>query len=63
MTSIKSDSPVIRETGAAYRGRPLIVELHPGYLTLREKGRRDIVSIDYATAYELGWKMKARNES
>lgn len=37
--------PVRRETAATTTGRSLIVELHPGYMTLREKGRRFKVSV------------------
>jgi hypothetical protein len=39
-----------------------VVELHPGYLVMKEKGRRDAVSVDYETIYELGWKIKHREE-
>jgi hypothetical protein len=61
VTQIKTESPVRRETAACYRGRNLIVELHPGYLTVRE-ARRQPVSVDYAAVYELGLKMLARAE-
>lgn len=52
--------PVRRETSTVYRGRPLIVELHGGYMTLREKGTRRAVTIDYRTALEVGYKLLAR---
>jgi hypothetical protein len=52
--------PVRRETAVQYRGRPLIAELHAGFIHLREKGRRAGVSVDFRTVYELGWKMIAR---
>jgi hypothetical protein len=48
------------ETAALVRGRPLMIELHAGYFTLREKGRRQVVSIDYAAALDLGYKLLAR---
>ena len=54
--------PVRRETAACYRGRPLIVELHPGYLVLREKGTRRAVTVDYKTALEVGYKLLARQQ-
>lgn len=60
MTMIRTDAPVRRETAARYRGRPLIVECHSGYVTLREKGRRRAVSVDWLAVYDLGWKMAAR---
>jgi hypothetical protein len=37
-----------------------MVELHPGYLTLRRKGTRQAVTVDYAAIYDLGWKIIAR---
>ena len=45
------------------RGRPLVVELNPGYLILKKKGRRDAVSLDYEAIYELGWKIRHRAEN
>jgi hypothetical protein len=54
MTVIKQ-SPVKRETAASIRdgGRtlPIMVELHPGYMVLRQKGRRTRLPIDYRTVY------------
>lgn len=52
--------PVRRETATVYRGRALMVELHPGYVVLREKGRRTSVTVDWRTVYETGWKILAR---
>ena len=49
-----------RETATVYRGRPLIVQLRPGYLILREKGRRSGVTLDYRAALDLGFKLLAR---
>lgn len=60
MTQISPQTPLRRETSVYYRGRPLIVELHPGYLTLREKGRREAVAVDYRAILDLGYKIKAR---
>jgi hypothetical protein len=56
-TALKTDKPVTRETAAVYRGRPLIVELHPGFLVLRQKGLAERVTVDYIAALELGYKM------
>src|SRR5215471_16177509 len=47
MTTLKPGAPVRRETAVYYRRRPLLVELHPGYLTLREKGKRFTLAVDY----------------
>lgn len=52
--------PVRRETAVIYRGRPLIAELHSGFILLREKGRRVGVSVDLRSVYELGWKQLAK---
>ncbi len=60
MTTI--DRPVRRETASTYRGRPLVIELHPGYLEIRPKGKRTRVAIPYDAVLELGWKMIARAE-
>lgn len=63
MTRISPSSPVRRETAAEYRGRTLVIELHPGYLTVGEKRKKTRVSVDYRTVYELGWKLVARAEA
>ena len=55
--------PVKRETATVYRGRPLIAEMHAGYVVLREKGRRAGVSVDWHTIYDLGWKLLARQKA
>lgn len=52
--------PMRRETGAFYRGRPLIVVAHPLYIEIYEKARRDVLSVDYATIYELALKLRWR---
>lgn len=62
MTKLEAGKTVKRETAAVYRGRPLLVELHPGHVTLREKGRRSKVDIDYRTILETGYKMLWRAE-
>lgn len=61
-TPLHSGKPVRRETAVVYRGRPLIVEIHPGYLKLREKGRRTSVSLDYRTALEVAYKILWKQE-
>jgi hypothetical protein len=54
--------PVRRETAVIYRGRPLCVTAHPRYLEIREKGRRDILSVDYATIYEVALRLRWRKQ-
>ena len=60
MTKIASDSPVKRETATLYRGKPLVVELHAGYMTVSRKRERLSVAIDYAAVYETAMKIAAR---
>jgi hypothetical protein len=56
MTQIKQ-RPLKRETATSIRdgGKllPIIVELHPGYLVLRQKGRRRGLVLDYSSAYVM----------
>lgn len=54
--------PLRRETDALYRGRALVVRLHPRYLEISEKGRRDSVTLHYEAAYECALKLKARRD-
>jgi hypothetical protein len=49
------------ETSAEYRGRALVVELTPHYVILREKGRRETVSVPWLAVHELGMKLEARS--
>ena len=64
MTILSNNHPVTRETSIPYRGRPLIVRLRPRYLEIHEKGRRDVLSVDYEALYEfalkLRWKQRQR---
>ena len=59
-TTLKADKPITRETAVVYRGRPLLVELRPAYLVLREKGRRFRLDIDYRTILDTAYKMLHR---
>ncbi len=51
---------VRRETAVYYRNRALVVELHPGHLSLREKGRRFSLDVDYRAILDLAYKQLAR---
>lgn len=57
----KAIKPVKRETFSTIRERgktrPLLVELHSTYLTIRPKGRR----YSYAVTYDQVWMIGARN--
>lgn len=52
--------PVIRETSARDRGRPIVVELHTHELVFREKGRRRRVALPILAALHLAYKLAAR---
>lgn len=62
MTIQTDDRPTRRETASYYRGRALMVQLRGRYLEIREKGRRDVVSVEYGAIYELGLKIRWRRE-
>lgn len=53
-------SPVRRETSTLVRRRPLIVELTAHAAIIREKGRRDRITVPWDVAYEIGLKLRAR---
>ena len=53
-------SPVRRETSTLYRRRALIVELTAHAAIIREKGRRDRVTVPWDAVYDLGLKLRAR---
>lgn len=43
--------PVVRVTNASYGGRAIVVGIHAGHLTLREKGRKTEYTLDIGAAY------------
>jgi hypothetical protein len=43
VTKIATDTPVKRETATLYRGKPLVVELHAGFMTISRKRERSSV--------------------
>jgi hypothetical protein len=52
--------PVIRETSARDRGRPIVVELNAHELVFREKGRRRRIALPIMAALHLAYKLAAR---
>lgn len=54
------NSPVRRETSTLVRRRALIVELTAHAAIIREKGRRDRVTVPWDAVYDLGLKLRAR---
>lgn len=58
-TKLTHDKPVARETAAEYRGKPLLVELHSGYLTIRQKRGQDSYMVAYGDLYEYAQRVAA----
>ena len=57
MTKIRPDSPVVRETDVYERTEALIVSLKPRCLTIRLKGRRETLSVDYGAILDLARRL------
>lgn len=57
-----SEDCVVRETSVIYRGSTLIVELHPSFLVLRRKGKRERWVLDYEVGHECAQKVWAREQ-
>ena len=57
MTKLRPDTPLVRETDVFERTAALIVSLYPRYLTIRLKGQRDTVKVDYREILDLGRKI------
>jgi len=60
MTIVQAGKPLVRETSTKYRGHPLIIEVHAGYILYREKGKQSGFIIDHAAAYETAQKIAFR---
>lgn len=50
----KATKPVRRETFSCFRGRPLVIEIHPTFVTIREKGRRSHYSVTFDQIFNIG---------
>lgn len=50
---------LVRETAVSDRGRPLMIELHPGYVVFRLKGTRQRYSIDWEALYRFAQSREA----
>lgn len=53
---------IVRETGVTERGKPLVVELHPGGLIVRLKGTRHRWPISYESILWLAVKVAAESQ-
>lgn len=60
MTTIKSDRILRRETATKVRQRPIIVELHPSFIQIYEKGKRVRFSAPYDVVYDLARRVASR---
>jgi hypothetical protein len=60
MTTIAK--PVRRERAVLIRRRPLVVELHPRFVALREKGMRQRFTVGYDAIFDLARKPAARDD-
>lgn len=58
----KIERPLLRETAALERGRPLLIELHPGFLVLRPKGTRQRWSISYDAVFWTAVKAAVKEQ-
>ncbi len=59
MTRLSGDARVVRETGAALKSRPLVVEIRAPILRIRLKGARWAYEVDYESIFQLGAKKAA----
>ena len=60
MTAIIKRKTILRaETSASFRGRPLLIELRPYAVFIREKGRRKGFEVDWESIFSLGAKKAA----
>jgi hypothetical protein len=62
MTRLSPTAPLRRQTDALERHEPLVVELFPRYMRIREKGSKTGYNLDYAAAYDLARKLAARKD-
>jgi hypothetical protein len=51
--------PVIRESFASYRGKPIIVTIERSWIGLRLKGTRKTFQLDVEAAYQRACKIEA----
>ena len=60
MTKLRPGAPLVRETDVFERTNALIVSLEPRNLTIRLKGRREALSVDYGAILDLARKIAYR---
>jgi hypothetical protein len=60
MTKLQPNKPLVRETAVFERTNPLVVELHPRTLEIREKGKHAGYVVSYDVIYDLARKLEAQ---
>jgi hypothetical protein len=60
MTKLRPDSPLVRETDVFERSDALVVSLYPKYLSIRLKGGREALNVDYGAILDLARKIAYR---
>ena len=60
MTKLAGRPPVVRETDVFERSDALIIALHPRHLSIRLKGHREALNVDYEAVLDLGRKLAYR---
>jgi len=60
MTKLHPSFPLVRETDVFERTDALIVSLHPRHVSIRLKGHREEVEVDYEAILDLGRKLAFR---
>jgi hypothetical protein len=59
---IRISRTIVRETAATERGRPLLIELHPGFLAIRLKGTRQRWPLSYISIFWHAVKAAAEKD-
>ena len=62
MTKLTIGRPVIRETQARDRDRPLIVELFPSFVAIHAKQSQEKYNVSWDAIYDLARKLQARGK-
>jgi hypothetical protein len=54
--------PVVRETGTTERGDIIVAEMHPKYVLLRFKGKREKLTVGWGEILDLARKLQYRRD-
>ena len=52
--------PIKRKSQTIYKGRQLVLTLHPTYIAIRQSGKRSGYVLDYVAVFECAAKLRAR---